>query len=61
MVKGTKEDMDELIRILETFNKTSGMKINLKKLCLYWFVKYTHKHDWQLGYKYKWAEKCNIS
>ena len=43
MVRGTKENVDELIRLLKTFSKASGMKINWEKSCAYRFDKYTHK------------------
>lgn len=57
MVRGTKEDVDELVRILETFNQASNMEINWEKSCTYWFDKYTHKPEWLLRYNWKWAEE----
>jgi hypothetical protein len=61
MVRGTKEDVDELVRILETFSQASGMEINWEKSCAYWFDKYTHKPEWLLGYNWKWAEEGEFS
>ena len=61
MVRGTKEDVDKLVRILETFSQASGMEINWEKSCAYWFDKYTHKPDWLLGYNWKWAEEDELS
>ena len=49
MVRGTEEDVDELVRILETFSQSSGIKINWENPCAYWFDKYTHKSKWLLG------------
>ena len=43
MVRGTKEDVDELERLFKTFSKASGMKINWEKSYAYRFDKYTHK------------------
>ena len=45
MVRGTKEDVDKLVRILETFSQTSGMEINWEKSCAYWFDKHMHKPE----------------
>jgi hypothetical protein len=50
MVRGVKENVDELVKILETFSQASGMKINWEKSCAYWFDKHTHKPEWLLGY-----------
>jgi hypothetical protein len=45
MVKGAKEDVDELVGILKTFSQASGMEINWEKSCAYWFDKHTHKPE----------------
>jgi hypothetical protein len=45
MVRGAKEDVNELVKILETFSQASGMEINWKKSCTYWFDKHTHKPE----------------
>lgn len=50
MVKGTKEDVDELVKILEIFSETFDMEINWEKSFAYWFDRYTHKPDWFLRY-----------
>jgi hypothetical protein len=47
MVRGTKEDVDELVRI---FSQTSGMEINWDKSYAYLFDKYMHKSEWLLRY-----------
>ena len=46
MVRGEKNDMDELVRLLTTFSKAFGMEINWDKSCAYWFDKFTHKSVW---------------
>ena len=61
MVRGEKKDIDELVRLLRTFNETSGMEINWEKSCVYWFDKYTHKPEWLAGYNWKWAEEGDLS
>ena len=35
MVRGAKEDVDELVKIFETFSQASRIKINWKKSCVY--------------------------
>ena len=50
MVRGTKEDVDKLVKILETFSQSSGMEINLEKSCAYWYDKHMHKPEWLPGY-----------
>ena len=60
MVRGTKEDVDELVKILETFSQASGILINWEKSCAYWFDKHTHKPEWLLGYNWKWAEENDL-
>ena len=61
MVRGSKKDVDELVRLLGIFSKASGMEINWEKSSAYWFDKYTHKPDWLLGYNWKWAEEGDLS
>ena len=50
MIKGTKKNVDELLKILETFSETSDMKINWEKSYACWFDRYTYKPDWFLRY-----------
>ena len=45
MVRSIKEDVDEFVKILETFSQVSGMKINWEKSCAYWFDKHMHKPE----------------
>jgi hypothetical protein len=61
MVRGAKDDVDELVKILETFSQASGMEINWEKSCDYWFNKHTHKSDWLRGYNWKWTEEGDLS
>ena len=61
MIKYTKEDVDEFVKTLETFSQASGMDINWKKSCAYWFDKHTHKLKWLPGYIWKWAEEGDLS
>ena len=60
MIKVTKEDVVELVKILETFSEASGMKINWKKPSAYWYDRFTHKPEWFVSYNWIWAEKCDI-
>lgn len=61
MERGKKQYVDELNRILEVFSKAYGMEIIWEKSSAYWFDKYTHKHDWLGGYKWKWVEEGDLS
>lgn len=61
MVKGNKQYVDELVRILKVFSEALGMEINWKKSCAYWFDKFTHKLEWLVGYNWKWAEEGDLS
>ena len=61
MVRGEKNDVDELVRLLTTFSKTSGMEINWDKSCAYWFDKFTYKPVWLQGYDWHWAEEGDLS
>ena len=61
MVRGTKEDVEELVKILETFSEASGMQINWKKSSAYWFNRFIPKLEWLLSYNWKWAEEGNLS
>ena len=53
--------MDELVRLLKVFSVAFGMEINWKKLCTYWFNKYTHKSQWLNEYNWQWAEEGDLS
>lgn len=46
MVRGDERYVDELVRILKVFSKTSGIEINWEKSCTYWFDKFNHKPEW---------------
>ena len=61
MVRGTKEDVEELVKILETFSEASGLQINWKKSSAYWFNRLIPKLEWLLNYNWKWAEEGNLS
>lgn len=50
MVRGNKQYIDELVRLLKLFGEASCMEINWEKSCAYWFDKYTHKPDWLASY-----------
>lgn len=50
MIKGEKNDVDELVRLLKMFSEASGMEINWEKSSTYWFDKYTHKPEWLTRY-----------
>ena len=61
MVRGTKEDVDEFVKILETFSEASGMEINWEKSSAYWFDRHIPKSEWLLSYNWKWAEEGDLS
>ena len=50
MVRDTKDDVDELVKILETFSEASGMQINWDKSNAYWFDRLIPKPEWFLSY-----------
>ena len=53
--------MDELIRLLKSFNEASDTEINWEKSCEYWFDQYTHKPEWLNGYNWLWANEMDLS
>lgn len=61
MVRGDKQDLDELVRLLKLFNEALVLDINLEKLCAYWFDKYTHTFKWLVGYNWRSAEVGDLS
>lgn len=61
MVRGDKQYVDELVRLLKLFNEAPGLDINYEKLCAYWFDKYTHTFTWLVGYNWRWAEEGDLS
>ena len=46
MVRGEKKYVDEPVHLIRVFSTASGMEINWKKSCAYWFNKFTHKPQW---------------
>ena len=61
MIRGEKQYVDELVRLLKLFSEASGMEINWEKSSAYWFDKFTHKPIWLNGYGWKWAEDGDLS
>ena len=61
MVRSEKKYIDEMVRILQVFNATSGMEINWEKSSAYWFDRFTHKPEWLNEYQWQYATEEELS